>query len=159
MRLGAGARTATSTGPLLRAVEVDVASLDGFRAFLAREVDRNLRPAADGINADHRRGVGFGHDNVGGNVQAARRGYDESLATATANLAGFVDAAEILVDAIRRVGQNYRDADLSSAAGSAAVNRELTAAVVAARQAQWAALEAERQRRWRLRIERYEAFD
>ena len=142
-----------STELRLSHVDVDLNGLDDFRTFIARELDANLRPAVDGIAADHRRGVGFGERNVGGNVQAARRRYYESLATSTANLVAYVEASEILIAAIKRITTNYRDSDLTSAAGSAAVNRELTTAIVAARRAQLEAINAARMRDWRQKIE------
>jgi hypothetical protein len=150
------AGTASATNPQLTHIDVDLHGLDDFRALLARELDANLRPTADGIAADHRQGVGFGARNVGGGVQLARRRYHESLVTSTANLAAYIDASEILIEAIRRIIANYREVDLASAAGSAAVTRELTAAIVAARQAQLDAIEAAQAHAWEQRVGRTE---
>jgi len=109
-------------------VEVDVDGLTDFRSLLGRELDTNLKPGVQGITHDHSMGVGFGLRNVGNQVQAARRTYHESLRTSTANLAEYVETAEILIDAIHRVATKYGETDLSSAANSARVTAELAAA-------------------------------
>jgi hypothetical protein len=145
----------SSSAPLrLSPVEVDLAELDDFRSFVSRELDANLRPSADTIAVDHRRGVAFGDRHAGTSVQTARFRYQESLATAVANLSAYLDTAEVLIAAIRRIGRDYRDVDLASAAGSAAVNRELTTAMVVASQTRINALAAARERAWRLKSER-----
>lgn len=159
MQLSSGAGPPLAPAGLwLSPVEVDLAGLDDFRTLVGRELDGNLRPAADGIVADHRRGVGFGDRTIGSSIQTARLKYHETLSTSTTNLAAYVEAAEILIEAIRRVLRNYRDSDLTSAAGSAAVGRELTGAMVAARQVQMDALEAARARAREARLHRHE-FD
>jgi len=154
VQLDTGPVTPVVTAPQLSPVEVDLGGLDDFRAFVSRELDRNLRPAAHGVTADHGRGVGFGDQNIGAAIQAARAHYYETLATATANMTAYVESAEVLIEAIRRVSRNYRDADLSSAAGSVAVSRELTAAMISARQAQLDALELLQRRAWEARTRR-----
>lgn len=106
-------------------VEVDVAGLVDFRTLLALELDANLRPAAARVKRDHGMGVGFGERNAGTQVTAARRQYAECLRAATANLAGYVAAAEVLIDAMRRVSDAYLDAD----AGSAELNKALSDAL------------------------------
>jgi hypothetical protein len=151
VQLDTGTATPMLTPRQLSPVEVDLGGLDDFRTLVSRELDGNLRPATHGITADHRRGVGFGDQNVGSAIQAARARYSETLATATANMTAYVESAEVLIEAIRRVSRNYRDVDLSSAAGSMAVNSELTAAMIAARQAELDALVAARQRAWEIR--------
>jgi hypothetical protein len=154
VELATGAALPSSAQLRLSPVEVDLAGLDDFRTFVSRELDANLRPSADTIAVDHRRGVAFGDRHAGPSVQAARYRYQESLATAAANLSAYLDTAEVLIAAIRRIGREYRDVDLTSAAGSAAVNRELTAAMAAAGQARVNALAAARERVWRLKTER-----
>ena len=154
MELAPGTALPSSADLRLSPVEVDLGGLDDFRTFVSRELDANLRPSADTIMVDHRRGVGFGDRNVGASIQAARRRYYETLTTSAANMSAYVDTAEILINAIRRVAHDYRDVDLASAAGSATVNRELTAAMVAANQARLDAMIAARERAWRLRTDR-----
>jgi hypothetical protein len=154
VELATGPALPSSANLRLSPVEVDLAGLDDFRAFVSRELDANLRPSADTIAVDHRRGVVFGDRHQGASVRTARYRYEESLATAAANLTAYLETAEILIAAMHRIGRNYRDADLSSAAGSAAVNRELTTAMVAASRARLAALAAARDRAWRLKLDR-----
>jgi hypothetical protein len=137
----------------LRHVQVDVESLEDFRAVLGRELDVNLRPNVLNIQRDHGLGVGFGVRNPGGRIQAARQRYHRALVAATVNLAGYVAAAEVLIDAIRRVAAAYRDADAASAARVARINAELDAALLAAlgarRKAQESAREQETERELR----------
>jgi hypothetical protein len=143
----------TSAPLRISPVEVDLDGLDDFRTFVSRELAGNLRPSTDTIAVDHRRGVGFGDHNVGASVQTARRRYDETLATSTANMVSYIQTAEVLIDAIRRIAYDYRETDLTSAAGSAAVNRELSAAMIAAARARADALAAAQQRAWRLKTD------
>jgi hypothetical protein len=157
VKIATGAALPSSAQLRLSPVEVDLAGLDDFRTFVSRELDANLRPSTDTIAVDHRRGVAFGDRHAGPSVQSARNRYQESLATAAANLSSYLDTAEVLIAAIGRIGRDYRDVDLASAAGSAAVNRELTAAMVAASQARINALAAARERAFRLKIERLAA--
>jgi hypothetical protein len=154
VELATGAAMTTAAPLRLSPVEVDLGGLDDFRTFVSRELDANLRPSTDTIAVDHRRGVGFGDRNVGASVQTARRRYYETLATSTANMAGYIQTAEILIDAIRQIARDYRETDLTSAAGSAAVNRQLTAAMVAAARARADALDSAQRRAWRLRTDR-----
>lgn len=134
-------------------LEVDLAGLNDFRGFVSREIDANLRPCSDTIAADHRRGVGFGDRIRRGDIEVARQRYKETLAMSTANMAAYIETAEQLIDTIRRVMRDYSDADLASAAGSTAVNRELTAAMEAAGEARMEALSAARQRVWQLKMD------
>jgi hypothetical protein len=123
-------------------VEVDVDGLDDFRTLLSRELDANLRPGADGVQHDYALGVGFGARNPGDGVQAAAGKYRDCLQGSMANLAAYIDAAEILVDAIGRVSTKYRDTD----AASARINEELAAAFHDAQEARIVALKLEEQR-------------
>jgi hypothetical protein len=135
-------------------VEVDLAGLDDFRTFVSRELDANLRPSTDTIAVYHRRGVAFGDRHAGSSVRTARYRYQESLATAAANMAAYLQTAEVLITAIRKIARDYRDADLASAAGSAAVNGELSTAMIAASQARINALAAAREHAWRVKLDR-----
>jgi hypothetical protein len=119
----------------LSQVEVDVDGLTDFRTFLGRELDANLRPGAAGIANDHSLGVRFGADNQGVLVGAARERYFQSLAAATANLAAYIEAAEIIIEAVRRVSTAYGEADLSAAATSDRLHHELNQAFIAVRTA------------------------
>jgi hypothetical protein len=119
----------------LTAVDVDIDGLLDFRTFLGRELDANLRPGVAGIANDHSLGVRFGADNVGFQVNAAKQRYFDSLVASTANLAAYIEAAEIIIEAIRRVIAAYGDADLSAEATSQRLNRELNQAFIAVRTA------------------------
>jgi hypothetical protein len=134
-------------------LEVDLAGLGDFRSFVLREVDANLRPCSDTIAADHRRGVGFGDQINRGGIKVARERYKETLAMATANMAAYIETAERLIDTIHHVMRTYSDADLASATGSTAVNRELTAAMEAAGRAQLASWAASRKRMWQVKMD------
>jgi hypothetical protein len=137
-------------------VEVDLHGLDDFRSLVARELDSNLRPAVEGVCVEHRQGVGFGARIAAGEVQVARLRYHTCLASAMANMAAYVEASEVLISALRTISRNYSDADLASAAGSAAVTRELAAAHLAAQEAQRQVAAAARQRAWEQKIAQME---
>jgi hypothetical protein len=110
-------------------IEVDVDGLRDFRDFLVRELDTNLRPGVDAIRNDQAMGARFGIGHAGAQVQAARLHYADVLRAASGNLAQYVVAAEILIEAIRIVTINYTDADLAAAANSAKVYDELVNAL------------------------------
>jgi hypothetical protein len=95
-------------------IDVNVDGLKDFRAWLGRELDANLRPGAHGILNDHLMGVRFGWRNAGTHVAAARQRYADSLEASTANLVQYVNASEVLIDAILQVVTNYRASDLSA---------------------------------------------
>jgi hypothetical protein len=115
----------------LTPIDVDVDGLTDFRAFLIRELDTNLKPAADSICSDHGMGAHFGVGNAGTQVQAARKRYAEALEASTKNLATYVSTAEIMIEAIQKVATNYADADLSVAVQSDKVGQELFLALKA----------------------------
>lgn len=110
-------------------IEVNVDGLNDFRAFLARELDTNLRPAAEGISNDHGMGVHFGVGNEGARIQAARTRYAEALQASYENLAQYIAISEILIEAIRTVTATYSEADLSAASRSKAITDTLVNAV------------------------------
>jgi hypothetical protein len=115
--------------PVLTPIEVDVDGLRDFRDFLVRELDTNLRPGVDAIRNDHAMGARFGIGHAGAQVQAARLHYADVLRAAAENLAQYVVAAEILIEAIRIVTINYTEADLIAAANSTKVYDDLTNAL------------------------------
>lgn len=110
-------------------IDVDVDGLEDFRSFLARELDMNLRPAAETIRYDHGTGVHFGIGNAGLRVQAARKRYANALQASCENLAEYIAIAEILIHAIHLVTRDYSEADLSAAARSSKVTAILLGAV------------------------------
>ena len=110
----------------LTPIDVDVAGLKEFRSFLARELDTNLRPAAQRISNDHSLGARFGALNQGVHVRAAHDLYDAALKASTNNLAEYVMVAEVLIVAIHEVATKYTDADLSAAASVDKVKAALT---------------------------------
>jgi len=113
-------------------IDVNVDGLKDFRAWLGRELDANLRPGAEGIVNDHSMGVRFGWRNAGRQVAIARQRYADSLEASTANLVQYVNASEVLIDAIRQVVTNYRASDLS-AADSSQILTEVLGGVFAGR--------------------------
>lgn len=113
------------TSMRLTPIEVDVDGLKDFRAFLVRELDTNLRPAAHGIANDHSMGVHFGGLNHGLRVRAARERYRASLEASTSNLAEYIRVAEVLITAIHEVSTTYENTDLSSAASTSKINAAL----------------------------------
>jgi hypothetical protein len=113
----------------LAPIDVNVDSLKEFRSFLARELDTNLRPAAEGIKYDHGTGVHFGIGNAGLQVQAARKRYAHALQASYENLAEYIAIAEILINAIHTVTQQYSEADLSAASRSGEPTKMLLEAV------------------------------
>jgi hypothetical protein len=113
-------------------IRVDVDGLADFRTWLGRELDANLRPGADAILNDHTMGVRFGQRNAGPQLRAARETYAASLTASMTNLGEYVNASEVLIDAIRQAVANYRSADLS-AADSSRILSDILAGVFAQR--------------------------
>ena len=95
-------------------IEVDIDGLQDFRSFLGRELDANLRPGAQDVAFDHLMGAGFGRDIVGVPMANARQRYRQALEASTANLAQYVETAEVLIEAIRQVTARYEAADVRS---------------------------------------------
>lgn len=113
------------SSPGLTPIEVDIDGLQDFRSFLGRELDANLRPGAQGVALDHLMGPGFGRDIVGVPVADARQRYLEALKASTANLAQYVETAEVLIEAIRQVTSQYQAADLRSEEVSHALQEKI----------------------------------
>jgi hypothetical protein len=132
-------------------IEIDLDGLTAFTKLMRDELEANLRPNAERINADHCCGVGFGASHAGGTMQAARDRYYTCLRQATAVLTAYVEASEYLVRAASKVSERYRDADALSAATAERVNQELASAIAdgekAKADAMVAAREQELQRR------------
>jgi hypothetical protein len=120
-----GASGPPQPAPELAPIEVDIDGLQDFRAFLGRELDANLRPGAQHVAFDHLMGPGFGRDVVGVPVADARQRYLQALEASTANLAQYVETAEILIEAIRQVTARYEAADLRSEQVSRALHLKI----------------------------------
>jgi hypothetical protein len=116
-------------------VDVDVQGLDDFARLLRTELDANFKPVSDRITMEHRAGVTFGSGIRSGEVAAARAAYDQCLGRAAQNLAAYVTASEILIDAASKIAKSYRDADALSAARLSAIDAALAQAVTDARSA------------------------
>jgi hypothetical protein len=125
--------------PTSAAIDVDVSGLERFAGSVESEVNANFRPQASNIMKVHAAGshFGLGHSSV--DVRAARDRHNECLQAAVDQLAGYANAAHILIEAARAVAARYREADALAAANAAEVEQALTAATVRAMQAQAAA--------------------
>jgi hypothetical protein len=154
MQVGGDGQQPSYPPRTLAHIDVDIAGLDDFRVAVSHELDSTLKPVAHGIILDHGRGVGFGWHNAGGQVQAARQRYHESLETAAANLTSYIQASNILIEAMHRIGAAYRDTDAAATSRATDVGVELDAAIAAVRQAQSAESAAALQRDWQHRIAR-----
>ncbi len=108
-------------------LEVNLDGLGDLRQLLRRELDLNLRPGVERITRDHTLGVGFGARNAGAQVQTARERYHDSLVISTANLTAYVQASQVLIDAIHQVTTTYRASDLTSADMLRLFERSITA--------------------------------
>jgi hypothetical protein len=117
-------------------IDVDLTGLDDVGGFLSRELEQHLRPMALEIAREQGGDHGFGHRITGGRIVAARHRYQESLAAATANLEAYVEASEIMIEAIKLVATGYRDSDARSAAGPTHAESQLATALRSAWQRQ-----------------------
>ena len=141
----------------LTPIDVDVDGLTDFRAFLIRELDTNLKPAADSICSDHGMGAHFGVGNAGTQVQAARKRYAEALEASTKNLATYVSTAEIMIEAIQKVATMYANVDLSAATTYSGVGKDLFDALAAGVQDRLDAIQLERDQETRRELNRMRA--
>jgi hypothetical protein len=119
-----------------RAINVDVSALDRFAGSVDSEVEANFRPEAAQLMTVYGQGAHFGHGHPSADVTAARVKYTECLQGAAEQLAGYVNAAKILVDAAHMVSSRYRDTDALAVANAVEVEQALWAAMRAASHAQ-----------------------
>lgn len=128
-------------------IEVEIEGLDEFRTLLGQELDTNLRPAAERILQDHSLGVRFGNSIPGHNVRLAREKYRYVLDGSTRMLATYIAVGEELIRTLAEIADEYRDADLTSAAMGEAVRARLDEAAQRAHAAVAAAEEEDRRNR------------
>ncbi len=107
-------------------VDVDLDGLAEFTALLGRERAVNLMPSAHNIGQDHSDGVRFGYRNPGDRVQSVRTRYQESMSAAAENLSSYIEAAGVLIEAMKQVEAQYRHVDALSVANSLAINASFT---------------------------------
>jgi hypothetical protein len=123
------------SGGRLKALAVDVSGLDRFAGSVEAEANANYVPQAADLMKVYAVGAHFGIGHAGPDVLAARMKYTECLQGAVDQLAGFANAAAILVDAARTVAVRYRDTDALAASNASEVEQALTAATRAAQEA------------------------
>jgi hypothetical protein len=122
------------SGPMpgITVIDVDVSGLDAFAGTVEREVETNFRPQAAGLMKVYEVGSHFGLGHTSADVLASREKHTECLQAAADQLAGYTNAARILVDAAREVAGRYRGSDAFAAANAQEVERALWAWVHAA---------------------------
>jgi hypothetical protein len=120
-----------SGGPL-NAITVDVSGLDRFAGSVEVTVNANYAPYATELMRVYSVGAHFGIGHASPDVVAARMKYTECLRGAVDQLAGYANAAAVLVDAARSVAARYRDTDALAASTSAEVEQALSVAMRAA---------------------------
>lgn len=125
--------------------QVEIDGLDEFRSLLGRELDTNLRPAAERIFEDHGLGAAFGRGIPGHDVRLAREKYRYVLDGSIRMLAIYIAVAEHLTQTLAEIADEYRDADLTSAAMGEAIRARLDDATRQAKDAVTAAEEEQRQ--------------
>jgi hypothetical protein len=92
-------------------VAADVDTLAEFSAFVAGELDQNLRPATDVIAVDHVNGAAWASKVPGQGVFQARMRYFSAQQTSLTTLDQYIEASEILIETIRRIMAVYSSAD------------------------------------------------
>jgi hypothetical protein len=125
-------------GPLpgITMIQVDVSGLDRFAGSVESEVEANYRPQAANLMRIYEVGSHFGLGHTSPDVLASRERHTECLQAAADQLAGYANAAKILVDAAREIAARYRDSDAFAAANAQEVEQALWAGVHAANRAQ-----------------------
>jgi hypothetical protein len=128
-------------GPLpgITMIDVDVSGIDQFAGSVEAEVEGNFCPQAVSLMKVYEVGSHFGIGHASSDVLASRLKHTECLQGAADQLAGYANAARILVDAARAVAARYRGTDAFAAANAAEVEQALWAGVHAASRAQAAA--------------------
>jgi hypothetical protein len=117
----------------LKGITVGVAGLDRFAGSVEAEVNENYAPHATELMRVYAVGAHFGVGHVSPDVVAARLRYTECLQGAVDQLAGYANAAAILVDAARSVAGRYRGVDALAASNAVEVEQALSVAMRAAR--------------------------
>src|SRR5512138_3383417 len=95
-------------------IEVDLRSLGDLAGALEQEVQSNLRPYAEQVSDTYATGVNFGLKNPSMDVADVKRFYRECLDATVQQLASYVNASTILVEAARKVAAMYQGADAGS---------------------------------------------
>lgn len=119
----------TGTGP---AIDIDTRSLGSFAALLEGDLNGTVRPGIDRLLATFAGGAGFGSRNPGEDVRTAVTAYHDCLVATTQQLAAYINATTILVDAARRITTEYTSADALAGASTAKVTQALSSAIATA---------------------------
>lgn len=113
-------------------IDIDTRSLGSFATLVEDDLTGTVRPNTDRLLATFSGGVGFGVRNPGEDVRTAVAAYYDCLVSTTQQLAAYVNAATILIDAARQITTEYASTDALAGASTAKVTEALTAAIVAA---------------------------
>jgi hypothetical protein len=117
-------------GPTSTNIQVNVDGLASFRTMLNLELQQNLQPGAQRIIGTQQAGPGFGRATASAAVQFAHDQYADALTTSAGNLATYVQTAQVLIDTIHDVIENYNETDLTADALSLAIETRRAAAAV-----------------------------
>ncbi|MDI1465880.1 hypothetical protein QEZ54_33395 [Catellatospora sp. KI3] len=110
-------------------MSVDLGELRMFAEVLEADVEQGLRPGVIRAEKELQNGLRFGAHTVGGEVVASRQLMAMALDRARRNGASQVGAAQVLIDAMRKVLDNYTNADELSAANLDAIEKILLGAL------------------------------
>lgn len=110
-------------------ISVDIAGIADFATLVREELDANFRPNMERVIAEHRNGPGFGARSQSDDMKVAVQKYRDCLSAAIHNLQAYVDGAEILIAAARKVAAMYQSTDALSSAELGKVEDALDAAI------------------------------
>lgn len=102
-----GAPVAEAASP----IEVQVGSLGDFVAFVSRELETGLQPAARGIRDDQACGQHWGATVVSRLVDATRVRYLDAQAEAVRNMDRYVTAGAVMMNVIDQLMRTYRTSE------------------------------------------------
>jgi hypothetical protein len=97
-------------------IEVDGQALDGFADQVDQWVTRGLQPDVEATMTDYRAGTKFGAGLCGASdaLLEARKKYQECLEQASVTLVEYISAATIIVNAMKKVRENYGSVDAAA---------------------------------------------
>jgi hypothetical protein len=94
-----------------RGIQIEAGSVRQLASDLRTEVYSNLQPHATRLFGRYSPGVAFGAKNPSDDLHAARTKYHECLTGTVDQLAAYINASSILLDAAIEIATRYQTAD------------------------------------------------
>jgi hypothetical protein len=92
-------------------IQIETGSVHELASALRTEVYTNLQPHTERLFGRYAPGVTFGTKNPSADLQAVREKYRDCLVGTVDQLAAYINASTVLMDAAIEIASRYRTAD------------------------------------------------